>query len=346
MSKKTINEDLSYIYKKHLYKYTLKNKTIFIVGSNGFIGFYLCSYLIKYSDKLKFKKLYLADINNDNKSKKIKTNITKIKFDVNNDEIPYKDIDIFIHIASIASPIIYRKFPLYTADSNVNGIRKILDYAKSYNKKIKILYFSTSEIYGDPDKKNIPTKESYRGNVSSVGPRACYDEAKRYSETLCYIYGTYYSIPIVVIRPFNNFGPGLNINDGRLVADLAKAALKKKSLILHSDGSPTRTFCYIADAIPGYLNCLKFNKFEIINIGNDKQEISVKNFADIFSNTCKKILGYYPEISFEKSKDKMYLVDNPQRRKPNIDKARELINFKPEITLRKGVEKYLEFLKH
>ncbi len=339
-------EDLSYIYKNINKKY-FSNKRVLIIGCEGFLGFYLKNFFINYFNNLGIKKLYLADILF-KKKKKLKKNIKEVKFDIAKDKIEKidKNLDIIIHAASIASPILYRKFPLQTADSNVDGLRKILEYSKNKKSKVKILYFSTSEIYGDPSSKDIPTKEDYRGNVSCTGPRACYDESKRFSETLCYIYAKYFKVPVVVVRPFNNFGPGLKVNDGRLPADLAKAILKNKNIIIHSNGKPTRSFCYISDAIIGFLRSITFPKYEIFNIGNDKEEISVSTLANLYSLVGKKHFKYSSKIKFKKNKDKDYLVDNPNRRCPNISKARKLLKFSPKIKTSNGIERYLLFLKY
>ena len=347
ISKKILEEDLIYIHKKNHKKKFFKKKNILLLGSSGFLGFYFEKYLSKYLENLGIKKLYLADI-------KVKKNIPKNKkiklvhFDITKEKIEKLKIkfDIIIHAASIASPVYYRKFPLETADSNVLGIRKILEYSKKYNSKVKILYFSTSEIYGDPDNKNIPTLESYRGNVSCAGPRACYDESKRYSETLCYIYAKYFDVPVVVVRPFNNYGPGLSKDDGRLPADLANSIIQKKKIILYSNGIPTRAFCYIADAIVGFLNALTYKKYEIFNIGNDRQEISVRNLSKLYEKLSMKLFNYKPIIKFKKHKDKNYLKDNPQRRCPDIQKARKLLKFEPSISLKKGISNYLLYLKN
>ena len=338
-------EDLSYIYKNIYQKYFFKKK-ILIVGSEGFLGFYFKHFFIKYFQNLGIKKLYFAD--NSLRKRKIKKNIQELPFDIVKDKIEKidKNLDIIIHAASIASPIFYRKFPLKTTDSNVVGLRKILDYSKTKKSKVKILYFSTSEIYGDPSVKNIPTSEDYRGNVSCTGPRACYDESKRFSETLCYIYAKYYKVPVIVVRPFNNFGPGLKISDGRLPADLANAILKKKNIIIHSNGKPTRSFCYISDAIIGFLKSVTYPKYEIFNIGNDKEEISVSSFANLYKQIGKKYFNYSSKVIFKKNKDKNYLVDNPNRRCPNISKARKLLKFSPKIGASSGIERYLLFLKY
>jgi UDP-glucuronate decarboxylase len=342
-----VHKDIKYINQNFKPKKYFEKKNILITGAAGFIGFLLSEYFIKNQKKLKYKKLFLTDINKKYLKKKVSDKfVFKKKFDVVNDKIEKitsERLDIIIHAASIASPSIYRKNPLKTADANVIGLRKILEYSKV--KKIKkILYFSSSEIYGSPEKKNIPTSEEYNGNVSAVGPRACYDEAKRYCETLCYIFNKEYKTPISIVRPFNNFGPGMQIKDMRLPSDLAKNIIHKKNLILYSNGNATRSFCYISDAIIGYLKALIYPKFEIFNIGNQKNEITVKNFALLFARQSKKILNYYPKIIFKKSHDKDYLTNNPDRRCPNINKAKKNLNFFPTIKIEEGIRNYINFL--
>ena len=342
---KILLKDLEYIFKNHKNKNCLKNKKIFLIGCEGFIGFYFKHYLINYFKKLKIKELILADKKFkkkklDNSNKKIEY----IKFDIKKDKIKINNIDIIINLASVASPVFYRQQPLDTIDVNINGLRNILEYSKK-RKKTVVLYFSTSEIYGDPNKKFIPTDEQYNGNVSCTGPRACYDESKRLCESLCYIYGTYFKLPIIVVRPFNNYGPGLQIDDGRLPADIAKSVITNRNIDIFSNGKPTRSYCYIADAIVGYLNCLKIKSYQVFNIGNDKEEISVEKFAKKFVIEGKKIFGIAQKIKYKISEDKMYLKDNPNRRKPDISKAKKLLRFNPKISLTKGISSYLEFLK-
>ena len=342
---KIINEDLKFIKNNNFKKKFFHKKKILIIGAEGFIGFYLKKYFIKFFNKLKLRNIYFADLKY-NKKKKITKNIFDIKFDITKDKIENIDsnFDIIIHAATIASPYYYRKKPLLTADSNVIGIRKVLEYSKSKKSKVKILYFSTSEIYGDPDKKNIPTSEDYRGNVTCVGPRACYDESKRYAETLCYIFANYYKIPVIVVRPFNNYGPGLKVSDKRLPADLAKSIINKKNIQIFSNGSPTRSFCYIADAISGFLNALSYPKYSVFNIGNDKEEVSVKQISLLYKKIAQSLLGYDTKILFKKNKDKNYLIDNPQRRCPDLTKTKKLLKYKPKIDLINGIKKYILFL--
>jgi len=251
-----------------------------------------------------------------------------------------KSVDIIIHAATIASPTFYRKNPLKTAEANVDGLKNLLNF--SLKKKVKrILFFSSSEIYGNPDKRNIPTKEIYNGNVSCLGPRACYDESKRFGETLCYIYNQVYKLPIRIVRPFNNYGPFLSAKDKRLPSDLLGKIKENKDIIIYSNGKPKRTFCYIADAICGYLNAIKYEKFDVFNIGNEDEEISVLRFSKIFKSVAEKNIGYKGKIIFKKSKDLDYLSDNPQRRKPCLEKSKKLLKYKPKIGVKEGITRYL-----
>ena len=164
-----------------------------------------------------------------------------------------------------------------------------------------MLFFSTSEIYGDPTHDAIPTPETYRGFVSCTGPRACYDESKRLGETLCVNFALKYNIPISIVRPFNNYGPGLSIGDRRLLPDLASDMLAGNDITLFSDGNATRTFCYITDAISGYLKVLvRGRPGEPYNIGVDKPEITIKEFADKVADIGREYFSYRGKVVFKK----------------------------------------------
>ena len=190
------------------------------------------------------------------------------------------DFAYIIHAAGIASPTIYRAHPIETMDANINGLRTLLDYARQRLEAglemEGFLFYSSSEIYGDPAADAIPTPETYRGYVSCTGPRACYDESKRYGETLCVNFARQHGIPVTAVRPFNNYGPGMKITDGRVIADFFRDALAGRDLVMLSDGSPTRTFCYVSDAITGYyLALLRGRRGEAYNVGVDGPEISM-----------------------------------------------------------------------
>ena len=223
------------------------------------------------------------------------------------------------------------------------GLKKLLDLYK--NESLRgFLFFSSSEIYGDPDAEHIPTKEDYRGYVNTIGPRACYDESKRFGETICYEYAKEYNLPITLVRPFNNYGPGMKLGDKRVPADFANAVMKNEDIVILSDGKPTRTFCYIADAITGYLKVLLHGKFDVFNIGIDKPEISILELANIYADIARKLFDYQGNVIYQKSEEKNYLTDNPNRRCPVIEKANSILNYTPSIYVRDGVERFLKYL--
>jgi UDP-glucuronate decarboxylase len=269
-------------------------------------------------------------------------------FDISKDRIEdvqeAKFARYIIHAASIASPTFYRQYPLETIDANVWGLRRLLDFCKGADELEGFLFFSSSEIYGDPDPASIPTDEGYRGNVACVGPRACYDEAKRFGETLCYVFATLHDMPVTVVRPFNNYGPGMRAGDSRLPADLAEAVLGRRDITLWSDGSPTRTYCYISDAVAGYFLSLLHGKYDYFNIGTDKEEITVRDLAETYRAAGAEMFGYSGKVNYEKSKDSEYLTHNPSRRRPNIRKAREKLGYNPKIEVKEGVRRHLQFL--
>jgi UDP-glucuronate decarboxylase len=269
-------------------------------------------------------------------------------FDVVTDEIAdvrgAAEGDFVIHLASIASPIFYRIYPFETVDANVTGLRRLLDFYADKDLR-GFLYFSSSEVYGDPLPGFVPTSEEYRGNVASMGPRACYDEGKRFGETLCYLFAKKFQVPVRIARPFNNYGPGMSLNDGRLPADLASAIVCGRDLEIYSDGSPTRTLCYTADALAGYLKVMLHDEFDVFNIGMDRPELTVNELVEIFRERGREVFGYEGEAIFRKAADKEYLADNPKRRCPDIGKARRILGFDPRVGPHEGVGRFLEFIK-
>lgn len=332
-----------------------KNSTILLTGGAGFLGFYFITFFTHYRKELDIKKIICLDNFQVGCPKWLQTlsdeAIVELhRFNVITDnvaDIPgAEDADYIYHMASIASPIFYRKYPIETLDANILGLRRLLDFYR--DKPIRgLVFFSSSEIYGDPTPEYIPTPETYRGNVDCQGPRACYDEAKRFGETMCYLFHQKYGMPISIIRPFNNYGPGMRLNDARVPADFANAVRQGRDIVMYSDGSPTRTFCYISDAITGYLKALLFapKGFEAFNIGMDRPEISIHRLAEIYIEAGKEVFGYKGQASFAVSEDQEYLHNNPNRRCPVIEKARKLLNYRPQIMVEHGVRYFLEYVK-
>jgi len=246
-------------------------------------------------------------------------------------------IHYIFHAAGVASPMFYRQFPVETIDVNVQGTRNLLEACRNHPVRA-MLHLSTSEIYGDPSADAIPTPETYRGFVSCTGPRACYDESKRLSETLCVIYHQKHGVPIKVGRPFNVYGPGQRIDDKRIIPDLMQAVMKDEPIVLLSDGRATRSFCYIRDAAWAMLLILlKGEPGEAYNMGNDHEEVTMLQVAQ----TLKEVSGYSKPIEHRTSSDPHYLSDNPQRRCPDLKKLKTLGDFDPQVLLREGLSRTL-----
>jgi len=332
----------------------LSGKDVLLTGGAGFLGYMLTHLLSQVGDTDGRKPVRLSIYENFSRGRKpwldrlaARKNVTLIEHDIAK-SFP-KDAPKFsyiIHAASIASPTYYRLHPIETIDANVKGLRHLLDYAKERadeNNPISgMLFFSTSEIYGDPSPDAIPTLETYRGLVSCTGPRACYDESKRLGETLCVNFAQQYGIPVTIARPFNNYGPGLDINDRRLLPDLARDMFLNKDIVLLSDGSATRTFCYISDAIVGYIKILtKGRAGESYNIGTEAPEINVRTLADRVVDIGREKFMYNGKVICKVSEDKLYLIDNPNRRCPNITKARSELGYEPQVSLDEGLRRSL-----
>jgi len=338
----------------------MSGKKLLITGGGGFLGYYLVQAPLYWNEKNKERAPidvtvydnfmrgcpdWLAALESD-------VHLTLVRHDVINplpSDMP--KFSFIIHAAGIASPIYYRQFPIKCMDANINGLRNLLDYsvaAKSSNTPVEaFMFYSSSEIYGDPSPENIPTPEDYRGNVSCTGPRACYDESKRYGETLCVNFAQQENIQVTVARPFNNYGPGLKISDRRVLPDFARNILANKNIEMLSDGAPMRTFCYSADAISGYFKVLlRGHSGESYNIGTETPEISIRELANRVTDIGRRLFNYQGEVVFQKSEDKDYLVDNPQRRCPKIDKARAHLGYDPQIDIDTGLERAMTWYFH
>jgi dTDP-glucose 4,6-dehydratase/UDP-glucuronate decarboxylase len=343
-----IYEDVEYICNElgDLLK-KAEGSTWFVSGGGGFIGGYFLD-IIDYCNRKIFKKPcriiclenFISGIPErishliDNKNFKfLNKNVAKPFFIRGR-------VDYIVHAASIASPTFYRKYPIETIETNVTGLKNLLDLG--VKKRVKsFLFFSTSEIYGNPDPAFIPTPENYNGNVSCTGPRACYDESKRLGETLCVNYHNQYDLPVKVVRPFNVFGPGLRIDDKRVIPDFFNNALNGRNIEILSNGSPTRSFCYISDAMRGFLRAILSDcNGEAFNIGNDQLEVSMIGLAKAVARTVGGI-----DVEYKHSSDINYLVDNPQRRCPDLSKTKKLLGYEPKIDLDEALRRTMEWYK-
>ena len=325
----------------------LAGRHLLVTGGAGFLGHYLVGLLLHWNQRSGTRPIGVTVY--DNLVRGVPPwleqwsgdpALTLVRHDVTA-PLPegMRDFDYIIHAASIASPTYYRKYPIETMDANVNGLRALLEYARRRRESVGgFLFFSSSEIYGDPTPEHIPTPETYRGNVSCTGPRACYDEAKRYGETLCVNFANHADIPVTVARPFNNYGPGLKITDRRVLPDFARDVLAGRDIVMYSDGSPKRTFCYVADAVIGYYKILlRGRPGEAYNIGFEEPEISILELAELVVAVARDLFGYRGRVVRQSPADQSYLLDNPSRRRPVIAKARDELGYRPMVSLREGL---------
>ena len=323
-------------------KKQLNKKNIVISGAFGFIGKYILQTLIN------LKKIYNIEFSVYTIDNFITSDKTFVDYFVNegviflnhdiNEELKIDvNFDYLISLAGIASPYYYNAHPMKTLDVSINGLKNM--FRLHHNMNSKFVFFSSSEIYGDPPLDQIPTKETYRGNVTSIGPRSCYDESKRVGETICYINSKYYGKKTSIIRPFNVFGPGTLIEDYRIIPNITRALIYKEELKIYDKGNQTRTYCYITDAIKGFFSVIfKDEMFGVYNIGNDQNEISVLELVKVTEQVMNTKLNYkitqYP---------KSYPPDQPQRRCPDISSARKNLKYEPKVSLQEGLKRHFDF---
>ena len=318
-------------------------KTIILTGGRGFLGRYFLNVFAALNANVLEAPVRLIVLDNlitaGNYGSK-SSGFDHMEFVVHDVIRPFsfdENVDYVIHAAGIASPFYYRAYPLETLGVAISGTQNMLDLAKK--KGARFTFFSSSEIYGDPDPEHIPIAESYRGNVSCQGPRACYDESKRIGETLCYIYHTRDGIKTNTIRPFNVFGPGMQENDYRVLPNFASRIKAGLPLNLYGSGLQTRTFSYITDAMVGFfLVVLKGVSGEAYNIGTPKPEVSMIDLVKTLQAISKREVTYnlteYPAS---------YPADEPMRRCPDIQKARLQLNFNPIVRLDDGLRRFLDW---
>lgn len=321
----------------------LSGKTLLITGGSGFLGKYFL-YTIWYLNKnFLSKPCKIISLDNyitgtENNPLVGDKNFTFIKHDVREPFDTNENVDYVIHAAGIASPVYYMKYPLETLEVATFGTKNMLEFARK--KKVEsFLFFSSSEIYGDPDPNFVPTPETYPGNVSCIGPRSCYDESKRLGETLCMIYFNIYKTPVKIVRPFNIYGPGMMPNDSRVIPKFLTSALKKESLPVHAEGNQTRTFCYISDAITAFFKVLLSKQNgEVYNIGNGDNELNMmalaKTISELFKGKIEVRSIYYPNT---------YPQGDPRRRCPDITKLKKQIGYTPKVHLQLGLKKTLKW---
>jgi dTDP-glucose 4,6-dehydratase len=302
--------------------------TSLVTGGAGFLGSNLCDYLLERGHRV---------ICVDNFETGSLKNIAHLRMDefrfVHADiTSPYEveePVDFVYHMASPASPIDYARLPLHTLKVGSYGTHHTLGLAKL--KRARFLLASTSEVYGDP--LVHPQPESYWGNVNPIGPRGVYDEAKRYAEALTMAYYRQQGVDTAIVRIFNTYGPRMRENDGRAIPTFLDQALADKPLTVFGDGSQTRSFCYVDDLIRGLVLLMESGVHEPVNIGNPNEMTLLEMARTIVEMTESR-----SEIVFE-----ALPVDDPQVRQPDITRARQLLGWEPEIDLRDGLRRTIDF---
>ncbi len=301
------------------------SKTVLITGAAGFLGSHLCDRFIAEGFRVVgMDNLITGDLKNIEHLFDLKQ-FTFYNHDVSSFVYVPGRVDYILHFASPASPIDYLKIPIQTLKVGSLGTHNLLGLAKE--KKARILIASTSEVYGDP--LVHPQKETYYGNVNTIGPRGVYDEAKRFQESITMAYHRFHGLETRIARIFNTYGPRMRLNDGRVIPAFMGQALRGEDLTVFGDGSQTRSFCYVDDQIEGIYRLLMSDYTDPVNIGNP-HEISILDFA----KEIVRLTGSDQKIVF-----KPLPKDDPMQRQPDITVAKEVLGWSPKVARSEGMEK-------
>ncbi len=305
---------------------------ILVTGGAGFIGSHLTDALIKGN------KIFCVDNISSGNCKNVEhlmdnANFKFIEHDVKNPLAVREPIDQIYHLASRASPVDFKKYPVDILLSNSFGTYNMLKLAKE--KKARMLFTSTSEVYGDP--LEHPQKETYNGNVNCINERSCYDESKRFGEALCMAFYREHKVDVRIARIFNTYGPRIKINDGRVMPNFIDQALNNKPLTVYGDGKQTRSFCYVSDMVDGLIKLMN-SKFvaEPFNLGNPNEMTILELAKHII-----RLTNSDSEIVF-----KPLPPGDPSKRKPDISKAKKTLNWEPKVGLEEGLKRTIDYFKN
>lgn len=304
--------------------------TILITGGAGFLGSHLCDRLIARGDEV---------LCADNFFTGRKANIAHLRehprFELIRHDIVhplYVEVDQIYNLACPASPVAYQYNPIKTIKTSTVGMVNILGLAKRC--RARVLQASTSEVYGDPEIH--PQPEDYRGSVSPIGPRSCYDEGKRVAESLCMNYHLAHQLEVRIVRIFNTYGPRMDPDDGRVVSNFIRQALKEEPLTIYGDGSQTRSFCYVDDLVDGLIRMMDQNEETgPVNLGNPKEYTMLQLAREVLDITGSSSPLTHRELP----------ADDPRRRCPDISKARQLLGWLPQTDLRTGLKHTVEYYR-
>lgn len=309
----------------------VSQKTILISGGAGFIGSHLCDALVKENTVICMDNLITGSMDN------IKHLLKNKNFIFINHDITelytekFSRLDEIYDLASPASPKDFSKIPIEIMRVNSVGVYNLLNLTKKYGSRL--LYASTSEVYGDP--LISPQKETYWGNVNPNGPRSCYDESKRFGESLVLSFKRQYNTKVKIVRIFNTYGPRMRPDDGRVIPNFINQALNNKDVTVYGKGEQTRSFCYVSDMVSGLIKLMNSKESGPINIGNPKE------------NTIFEIAGIIIKMTDSKSKTSFENLptDDPKQRNPDITLAKEKLDWQPIISLKKGLSLTIDYFK-
>jgi UDP-glucuronate decarboxylase len=334
MIEKEVKEVSQSLIKKGI---NFEDQNILVTGGAGFLGSWACDVLVEQGARVTCLDNLTSGQRGNIKHLTGRGSFKYLDHDISEPIYFDEKFDLIFHMASRASPFEFAEHPIQILKANTLGIWVALGIAKKHG--ARFFYTSTSEIYGNPEPRNVPTPESYNGNVNSVGPRGCYDEAKRAGEAFVTAYNTQHGLDTRMVRIFNTYGPRMRSDDiyGRVVPRFIDQALENKPITIFGDGSQTRSFTYVTDQVEGILILAGKDGLEnsVVNIGNNK-EISVLELAQ----TIISIANSESKLTFHPLP-----IDDPERRCPDIRRAKKLLGWSPKVGLEEGLNKFIEYMR-
>jgi nucleoside-diphosphate-sugar epimerase len=305
---------------------------VVVAGGGGFIGSHLCEELLARGHQV---------VCLDNFATGHRRNIDHLvggpAFELVEADVataPRIAADLILHMASPASPVHYKQYPIETMLANSAGTQHLLEMAQASG--ARFVFGSTSEIYGDP--LEHPQRESYWGNVNPIGPRACYDESKRFGEAMTFEYRRQYGVNASIVRIFNTYGPRMNIADGRVVPAFISAALEKRPLPLHGEGEQTRSFCFVDDLVAGLL-------FVALDGGADGEVFNIGNPHEITMRELATVIAKLTALGAESVEHLPRGADDPERRRPDIGRMRDRFGWEPRVGLEEGLRRTIDYFR-